>query len=151
MAHKDRKIRKLRGSRHCGYGIQQHRGAGCRGGRGMAGSKKHKWSWVSKNIPNYFGSRGFKRPKNVVKRINSINVGYLNENIDKFVKSGIATIKDNKYCIDLSEINYQKLLGSGRVDKSFIIRVEKCSRLASKKIEDSGGEVITLSKSENES
>jgi len=68
MAHKDRKIRSKRGTRTCGWGgAQKHRGAGSRGGRGMAGSKKQKWCRISKYFPDYFGQHGFIRHSAVVK------------------------------------------------------------------------------------
>ena len=143
MAHKDRRTYKDRGTRTCGYGsAQKHRGAGSRGGRGMAGSKKHKWSFVSKYLPGYFGRRGFKRPF-AGKEEDSINVGYLNDNIDSLVKKGMANLKDKKYSIDLNELGYGKLLGSGKVTRPLFIKVNRCSMKASVKVKDAGGKVET--------
>jgi len=140
MAHKDRKTYRKRGSRTCGYGsAKKHRGAGSRGGRGMAGSKKQKWSFVSKYMPNYFGHKGFKPV--TVKKVRSINVGYINDDIDSFVKKGMANFKDKKYFINLGDLGYDKLLGSGRVTKPLFITVDKCSMKASMKVKDSGGRV----------
>jgi len=142
MAHKDRKTYKKRGSRTCGYGsVKKHRGAGSRGGRGMAGSKKHKWSFVSKYMPGYFGHRGFKRPPAAVRDVRSINVGYINDNIDSLVKKGLANFKDKKYFINLNDLGYDKLLGSGRVTKPLFITVDKCSMKASIKVKDADGRV----------
>ncbi|MEM3921728.1 MAG: 50S ribosomal protein L15, partial [Nitrososphaerota archaeon] len=56
MGTRHRKSRKRRGSRTCGWGqIGQHRKSGSRGGHGHAGMHKHKWTWVLKHDPDYFG------------------------------------------------------------------------------------------------
>jgi len=106
MAHRDRKIIKKRGSRSCGYGnAQKHRGAGSRGGRGMAGSKKHKWSYVSKYMPGYFGTKGFKRPRRVVREIKTINVGDIEKNLDRFVDEGKIRLKNKRYFLKTRDIS----------------------------------------------
>lgn len=145
MAHKDRKTQKFRGSRTCGYGnTQKHRGAGSRGGRGMAGSKKHKWSFVSKYMPEHFGRVGFKRPLKVLRDENKINIGELNENLGKLVEKGIIELKNKKYIINLKQIGYEKLLGSGNVTNAMEITVEKSSKSAIEKVENAGGKVNLL-------
>lgn len=143
MAHNDRKTRKLRGSRTCGYGnAQKHRGAGSRGGRGMAGGKTHKWMHISKNYPGYFGKKGFNRPKAVIRVVNTVNIGYIDENLDRLIRDGKIQTKGTKYLIDLREMNYDKLLGSGRVTHPLVITIGEYSSLAIKKVEDAGGEII---------
>ncbi len=140
MAHRDRKTRSLRGSRTHGYGnTQKHRGAGSRGGVGMAGSKKHKWSFVSKYMPGYFGTRGFNRAASIVERVNSINVGYIDENLDNFVSNGAVKLENNKYIINLTDMGYDKLLGSGKATHPMVITVNKCSKSAAEKISAVGG------------
>ena len=105
MAARDRKTRKMRGSRSHGYGItQKHRGAGSRGGHGMAGSKKHKWSYVSKYLPNYFGKRGFTRPKSQVTKDETVNAGWLSENAERLTKEGKATKAGDTYTIDRKSV-----------------------------------------------
>ena len=44
-----------RGNKKCG------RGGGTRGGRGMAGSGKHKYTYIVKYTEGYFGRKGFVR------------------------------------------------------------------------------------------
>ena len=147
MAHKDRKINKGRGSRTCGYGSsKKHRGAGSRGGRGLAGGKKHKWSFFSKYRPGYFGKHGFKRPPAVVREPNVVNVGRVNEDLPRLIKEKKAESKGEKYYIDLKALGYEKLLGSGRVTNPLIIKVDDYSEKALKKIEEAGGGI----ESENE-
>lgn len=141
MTHSDRKTRKMRGSRGCGFGTQKHRGAGSRGGRGMAGSKTHKWSFVSKYMPDHIGSRGFKRPLQITRDVNTINVGELNNGLNQLLEGGMAELKDKKYIINLKEMGYDKLLGSGNVTKPMEVTVDKSSESAVQKIEKAGGKV----------
>src|SRR6266571_3554388 len=51
------RTRKLRGSRTHGRGKKHGRGAGGRGGTGMAGLHKHKFKWMIKYDPEHFGPR----------------------------------------------------------------------------------------------
>ena len=122
-----KKIRKQRGKRWHGYGAKKkHRGKGSSGGRGWAGSHKHKWSYVNKYEPDHFGKRGFNSLK---KKGNQIN-------IDQLVKLA----GDNKK-IDLKEYGYAKLLGRGDISKAISVRVDSCSSSAKEKIESVGGSV----------
>src|SRR2546427_8353697 len=52
------RTRKLRGSRTHGRGKKHGRGAGGRGGTGMAGLHKHKFKGMIKYDPEHFGPRG---------------------------------------------------------------------------------------------
>lgn len=141
MAHKDRKTHKMRGSRAHGYGCtQKHRGAGSRGGRGMAGSKKHKWMHVSKYLPDYFGKKGFKRHTGAVDD-KTINISDINSHLDNWLKEGKAKKEAKGYAINLEELGYDKLLGTGKVDNALNITVRKCSKKAQQKIEAVGGKV----------
>jgi large subunit ribosomal protein L15 len=144
MAQKDRKIRKLRGTRTCGYGnTQKHRGAGSRGGRGMAGSKKHKWSFISKNFPNYFGRRGFKRPQKILRKekIKVINLSEIEEKFDKFLKEGKIKKTGKKFELNLKELKYDKLLGKGKITHPLMIIINSYSEKALKKIQEVGGKI----------
>jgi len=140
MATKDRKIRKMRGSKTCGYGSKKkHRGKGSKGGKGYAGSHKHKWTYIVKYEPDHFGKHGFVPPRK--KQIKTINVGEL-ENVLKRLN-----LESNE--IDLSELGYEKLLGKGKVTKPFIIKVKEFSERAKNKIESAGGMIIRINENEN--
>ena len=128
------KTKKHRGSRTHGRGKKAGRGAGLKGGRGNAGLHKHKYIHMIKYMPDHFGRRGFKRPKKLIKEEKTINVGLLEE---KF--------PDAKE-VDLEKEGFDKLLGSGVINKSFTVKVPKASKKAIEKIESKGGKVIlTLS------
>jgi len=146
MAHQDRKTRKMRGSRMHGYGnTQKHRGAGSRGGHGMAGSKKHKWTHVSKYMPDYFGKKGFKKHGKITSD-RTINAGQLSAGIKKYVADGKASHSNGTYAVDLDFLGYTKLLGTGKVEVKLKVKVKKCSANAKEKIEAAGGSVETPEK-----
>jgi large subunit ribosomal protein L15 len=145
MAQKDRKIQRMRGTRNCGWGnTQKHRGAGSRGGRGMAGSKKQKWSYVSKYMPDHFGRVGFKMPLKMIHEDTKVNVGMLDTNLDRLVRDGKAILSGKKYAIDLEAMGYDKLLGTGKVKHVLEIKVARSSKSAMEKVAGAGGKVELL-------
>jgi large subunit ribosomal protein L15 len=141
QTRKSKKINKLRGRRSAGYGFTKgHRASGQRGGVGNAGSKKHHYIKVMQENPRYFGKWGFKRPQRVVESLNTINVGALDEAAERLVEQGIATKKGNRYQIDLSKLDIDKVLGSGKVTKKMdLTGVKDISALAREKVTGIGG------------
>ena len=80
MIRTKRKINKQRGSRSNGGGCtKKRRGAGNKGGKGKAGMGKQHWTWTVIHDPNHFGKHGFKRPQKMIKKVNSVNLSYLEE------------------------------------------------------------------------
>ncbi len=144
VVRKRKKSRHLRGrTRTMGWGrIGQHRGSGSRGGFGAAGMHKHKWSWVVKYAPTWFGKHGFNPPKGLEEKITEINVGELEEKIDEWLSRGLAEREGDKIVIDLAKIGYSKLLGRGRITRLVKVYVPYATELAVKKIEKIGGEVV---------
>ncbi len=134
MPHKLRKIRKFRGSRTVGYGrIGQHRDSGSKGHR-KVGRHKHLWSYVVTHEPDYFGKNGFVSPKSLHTIDNPINLRKLDE---------IAqTSQQEKPQINLAELGYTKLLGSGKITKPLTVQVPTYSKLAAEKIKKAGGEIV---------
>jgi large subunit ribosomal protein L15 len=148
MATKDRKTRKMRGSRTCGGGSRKkRRGAGHRGGRGMAGTHKGKWTWTIKYDPDHFGRRGFAIPKAVKNVYKAVNVGELDEFAEKLLESGVAEKKKGKITIDVTKIDCEKVLGRGKVTKPLVVKATGFSKSAVKKISEAGGEAIFLKES----
>ena len=134
MPHKLRKIRKFRGSRTQGYGrIGQHRDSGSKGHR-KVGRHKHLWSWVVTHEPNYFGKMGFTSPQSLHSHENAINLKKLEELAQ--------TSQQEKTQINLTELGYTKLLGTGKVTKPLTIQVASYSKSAAEKIKEAGGEII---------
>lgn len=143
--HKRKKSSRMHGRKMgtSGHGSRkQHRSAGNRGGRGMAGSGKradHKKTLVQKLYGNdYFGkqgitSRGTKRDKR-----DRINLKQIMLNLEKF---GKKTAKG-------WEINLPsyKVLGEGEVKEKLIIKCLEASKSASEKVVKASGEIICETK-----
>ncbi|MDI6708045.1 MAG: uL15m family ribosomal protein [Candidatus Thermoplasmatota archaeon] len=131
------RTKKFRGSRTHGRGQKGGRGKGKRGGCGMAGTHKHKYTWVLKYHPDYFGRRGFKRPQKVIKEKRTINLREISEE-NLAVKE-----EEGKLILDLKELGYDKLLGKGALNKPLTIIVPSASKQAVEKVKSAGGEVKT--------
>ena len=137
MPHRERKTRKLRGSRTHGWGrVGQHRKAGGRGGRGKAGGHKHFWSYVVKYEPNRFGKFGFKRPVKSFSR--PITLAQVAEMVGK---GDFKVDEDGRLVIDLKTMGYTKLLGSGTINRAVTIIVPRATEKAVEKVALAGGEV----------
>ncbi|MBN2478200.1 50S ribosomal protein L15 [Candidatus Micrarchaeota archaeon] len=128
-----KKIGKYRGTRSCGKGnVKNKRGAGNRGGRGMAGLKKHKRTWMVRYDPDHFGASGFKRDKT---HINTVNL-YEIENMiagEKLKKEGEKFIFEFK----------GKILGTGVLTKPVNIKADKWTKKAEEKIKKIGGDITS--------
>ncbi len=145
MAIKNRKMRKKRGSRTMGRGSHKKaRGSGNRGGKGMAGTHKGKWTWVIKYAPGYFGRRGFKLPEEVRRSYTTINVGELDEIAEELVTKGVAEKVEDRIEVDVSKLGVQKVLGAGKVSHALVVKAEKFSAKAVEKITQAGGEAVVL-------
>ncbi len=143
MPHKERKTRKMRGSRTHGYGrIGQHRDAGSRGQR-KVGRHKHLWSYVTAHEPNYFGKHGFTSPQSLKRKEKVINIAKLDE------IAVLSTEKDKTH-VDLTSLGYTKLLGTGKITKPLTVTVPTCSKTAEEKIKKAGGQVLTQSQENGE-
>jgi large subunit ribosomal protein L15 len=151
-----RKVLKMRGRRTNGYGkVGQHRKTGQRAGRGKTTQwKKSKKSYYLKQKELGFpdpdwdmGKKGFKRPQdlNRIYQVNTLNVKDLDLKIDNFVLDKKATKSANSYNINLNEINIQKLLGKGEINRTINISVNKASKRAIEKIEAAGGKITLTS------
>ncbi|OED29776.1 uL15m family ribosomal protein [Methanosphaera sp. WGK6] len=140
MIRKTRKIRKQRGSRSVGGGCtKKRRGAGHRGGRGLAGGNKHHWTWMVVNDPNHFGKYGFKRPQKTIQQFKPINLTFIDNEIEKLLDAEIAVKEEGQIVLDVTELGYNKVLGKGTLSQAMTIKAPKFSQSAIAKIEDAGG------------
>jgi large subunit ribosomal protein L15 len=144
LPHKERKVRKQRGSRTHGYGqVGQHRsGGGGRGGHGKAGYDKHKWSYVLRYDPTYWIKKGFVSTRTLGKKVSAINVGKLDDLVDKLDSEKKLERKEKKIFLDLESLGYDKLLGTGEISKPLLVKVAAYSEAASRKLEEAGGEIL---------
>jgi large subunit ribosomal protein L15 len=97
----------------------------------MAGLHKHKWSYTVKYMPDHFGSNKWHPPSP------SVTEKWLN--VDQLGAIGNPGGK-----IDLVEMGYDKLLGSGTVQAAFQVRTNRASKSAIEKIRKAGGSVEVL-------
>tara|TARA_Y100000310_G_C20302309_1_gene632378 strand:- start:135 stop:593 length:459 start_codon:yes stop_codon:yes gene_type:complete len=139
MFNKRKKQSRMRGSHtHGGGSKKKRRGAGNRGGRGLAGTGKRgdckkPLIWHTK----YFGKSGFKK-KNA-STIKTINI----EDLCKLINKGLIEKKGDNYNVDLKKVGYDKLLGKGKVSEKLSIKARFASENAIKKIQAAGG-LVTL-------
>ena len=140
MPHKERKTRKMRGSRTHGYGrIGQHRDAGSKGQR-KVGRHKHLWSYVVAHEPEYFGKKGFTSRQSLMRRGKPINIAQLGE----------LPLEGDVTQVDLTSMGYTKLLGTGKITKPLTITVAACSKTAAEKVKKAGGNVVIESEEHGE-
>ena len=143
MPHKDRKVRKQRGSRTHGYGqIGQHRGGGGRGGHGKAGYDKHKWTYVLRYDPTYWEKKGFVPAKTFGRKACIINVGELDDLAAKLESEKKLEKKEKRIFLDLEDLGYDKLLGKGEIIQPMLVKVASYSEAASRKLEEAGGQIL---------
>jgi len=140
---KSKKINKLRGRRAAGYGFSAgHRASGQRGGKGMAGSKKHHYIKIMQENPRYFGKWGFKRPQKLLENLVVLNIGEIDEAADRLVEKGVATMTGKRYNIDISQLGIDRILGSGKVTKKLnLTGVKSITVRAREKVTGVGGTV----------
>jgi len=106
------------------------------------GRHKHLWTYVIKYEPDYFGKKGFTSHRSLKQKINIINVGELDELINKLTEGKQLEKKGDKPFLDLDKLGYHKLLAGGKITKPILVKVAAHSENAAKKIEDAGGQIL---------
>ena len=129
---KRRKKNKLRGQRTMGAGnTKNRRGAGSRGGRGKAGTNKHKFHSAGRLKPVLY------RQKTMSIKGKAIKLGDLDARIDMFVAEGKAKKEGERYIVDKT-CGYAKVLSQGNTNKKIILRINAAAG-AIKKLTAAGG------------
>jgi large subunit ribosomal protein L15 len=139
MATRFRKSRRQRGSRYCGWGqVGQHRQSGSRGGIGGAGKHKHFYTRTVVEEPDHFGHDAFNSyNRNLVHRW--INI----RDLDSVVAKHGKVDENGRVILDLTSLGYDKLLGGGKVNSAFAVKIANISESAKEKIQQAGGEVFS--------
>ncbi|MBU2637559.1 MAG: 50S ribosomal protein L15 [Nanoarchaeota archaeon] len=143
--NKQKKCVRYRGSKTHGCGsMKKRRGAGNRGGKGMAGTGKRaqskKPSIINMFGNTYLGKHGFKRPTTV--RYKSVNIAFLEEKFDSLLAKGKIKSLNGMYSIDLASVGAGKLLGTGVPTRKYRIKADSVSSSAAEKIKAAGGEIV---------
>jgi large subunit ribosomal protein L15 len=143
VVRRERKIRKLRG-RKTGFGShKKHKGAGNRGGRGMSGMHKSKVMRMIKYFPDHYGKSGMSSIKKV--KIRTVNLMDLDSKIEQLLKEKKVEKDKDGIKVKLSDLGYDKLLGSGKVNHPLIVEAKYFSKNAIKKLEEVKGKAVVVS------
>jgi len=136
--NKTSKLKKYRGHKTHGCGSKKkRRGAGHRGGRGLAGTGKRGDAkkpsiWKDKS---YFGKHGFvNKNKDKVKIVNIVDLnsfvyGYMNGKYKEYI-----TVDNDVYVIDLGKMGIDKLLGKGSLEFKVKVIVSNITESAKSKV-----------------
>ncbi|MFW5990626.1 MAG: uL15 family ribosomal protein [Candidatus Nanoarchaeia archaeon] len=142
MLTKRKKNTRQRGYTTHGWGNRKkHRGAGNRGGRGMAGTGKRGKTRKQQilGIKNYFGKHGFKTKRRTF--ITSTNIQYLEDKAQYLLNNNMAKEENGFFVIDLGDIGVDKLLSKGEPKRKYKITCFTASKGAVDAVKKAGGEV----------
>jgi large subunit ribosomal protein L15 len=128
------RTKKFRGLRTHGRGIKAGRGAGKQGGRGNAGLHKYKFKSMLIYAPDHFGRHGFVRPDAVTESPTSLNVGQLDAFVPALEAAGALGRDGETYVADLAKAGVDRLLGGGRTQRPWKVKVAYASRHAREKV-----------------
>jgi large subunit ribosomal protein L15 len=130
---KRRKKNRLRGHRVHGKGdTKNKRGAGSRGGRGKAGSHKHRFT-------KYYADFG-KEKKQVrgKPRAKAVNLDEVEQSLPAWIASGKAQKSGDKIVVDGKKTGFGKLLGRGELHSRIVFENVAASKAAAMKLRKSG-------------
>jgi len=97
----------------------------------------------------YAGKKGFisvaqkKRPER------AMNLIQLSGLIAMLARENKLKTENNVAVVDLKELGYAKLLGSGSISQAVRVKVGRCSESALRKLKEAGGDAMTEKTSEN--
>ncbi|GAB7093066.1 uL15m family ribosomal protein [Halolamina litorea] len=136
------KKRRQRGSRtHGGGSHKNRRGAGHRGGRGKAGSRKHEMHHYGP-----WAKHGFTQPEEAQDSVAEVRVQKIDEDAALLAAEDLAENDDGAYTIDARdvaedgwEVDVVKVLGNGQVRQELHVTADAFSDSATELIEDAGG------------
>ena len=91
---------------------------------------------------HYAGKKGFTSLAKMRPAERTANLWQLSEMVDRLLAEKKAEKAGEKVVVDLKQLGFKKLLGSGSISRAVQVKVEKCSEGALKKIKDAGGEAV---------
>lgn len=142
--NKRKKVVKYRASTtHGGGHRKKRRGAGNRGGRGRAGSGKR--GKARKQSFEKLGKHGFTpRGSSFRRKIKVINLSKLQILIEN------KKIQEKDGIVNLTDLGYQKLLSTGKLNLKIQIKIKQFSKNAEEKVKAAGGSIFSEKKSKIE-
>lgn len=149
VVHRRKKVGKYRGhTTHGGGHRKKRRGGGSRGGRGRAGSGKR--SGHKKNLFGPLGKEGGKKGFTSIyqqqKQVEIVNISaFTEERVRDLVQQGKAKKEGDTIVIDITQLGYGKVLGTGSVDQKLKSKLKfiapSWSKQAEEKIKAAGGAI----------
>ena len=135
MTVRERKRKnKLRGQRTHGKGdTKNKRGAGSRGGRGKAGSHKHKFT-------KYYAEFGKDRKVREKSTVVALNLDEIEQLLPKWILQGKIE-KGSNTVIDGNKLGFSKVLARGKLKSKIVFENVKASKKAVEKIKESGSTI----------
>ena len=144
VVYKRKKVTKYRAhTTHGGGHRKKRRGAGSRGGRGKAGTGKRAGQKKA-GISTRLGKKGF-----TTRRVKgkTVNVGHFNQKVlERLLAAGKIKQEGEVYIVDLSQLGYHKLLGTGKTSFKLKISVKEFTSRAEERVKAAGGEIVKLEK-----
>lgn len=92
---------------------------------------------------HYKGKKGFTPVSASKDPGRTLDLWQLSSLVDKLVAEKKTQTAGEKIMVDLKELGFKKLLGSGSISRPVQVKVDKCSEGAAKKLKDAGGELIS--------
>jgi large subunit ribosomal protein L15 len=87
-----------------------------------------------------YGKNGFHHDQQA--QVNAMDVGVLDESIERFAAAGIARRDGDIFILDMTSLGVDKVLGSGQVTHKMHITAPAFSASAKEKIEIFGGKAL---------
>ncbi|MDP2666740.1 MAG: uL15m family ribosomal protein [Candidatus Diapherotrites archaeon] len=123
------------GKRTHGHGnTKNNRGAGNRGGRGRAGSQKHKFSKYWQTFGQKVRLKGQPKGK-------ALNVGQVAAALPGWKEKGWVKEEEGMLIVDGRRVGISKLLGGGEIGIPIYVQHIRVSEKARTKIEGADGEI----------
>jgi large subunit ribosomal protein L15 len=97
---------------------------------------------------HYKGKKGF-TPVNPVKAEGrTLNLIQLSILVDRLALEKKAQLVGDRVAVDLKELGFRKLLGTGSISRAVQVKVDECSETAAKKLKEAGGELVNSATAE---
>ena len=91
---------------------------------------------------HYAGKKGFTSIAQKKGMSRALNVGQLAAMIDRLISEKKAEVAGEKVSVDLGQLGFRKLLGSGTISRAVSVKVDQCSESALEKLKKAGGDAI---------
>jgi len=91
---------------------------------------------------HYVGKKGFTSVAQKKGEGKVLNVGQLSAMVDRLILEKKAQVEGQKVSVDLGELGFSKLLGSGSISRAIRVKIDHCSESALEKLKKAGGEAV---------